>query len=118
MIAYISAAKFQKQFTFESDIDYIDFCSCACANLDIQENAAELGYHILGLECPRTLPTSLASQDDFARAMERISIVVQCARTKDYGIEVINLVCFTPSLCQWITITKYAIPCVKPTHHS
>ena len=95
MTAYISATKVQKQFTFESDIDYIDFRSRACANLDIQENTAELGYCISGLEGPRTLPTALASKDDFARAMERISIVVQRARTKDYGIEVINLVRFT-----------------------
>jgi hypothetical protein len=95
MIAYMSASKVQKQFTFESNIDYIDFRSRACANLDIQEDTAELGYRISGLEGPRTLPTTLASQDDFARAMECISVVIQRVRTKDYGIEVINLVRFT-----------------------
>ena len=92
MTAHMSAAKVQKQFSFELDIEYIDFRSRSCANLEMKEATAELGYRIAGHEGPRTLPTSLMSQEDFGRAMERISALIQRARTKEYGIEVVNLV--------------------------
>ena len=78
---------------FESSINYVDFRSRACAKLDIQQDSAELGHRMRGLEGPLTLSTTIASQDDFTMAMQLI--VIQRARTKDYGIEVINLVRFT-----------------------
>ena len=83
-----------KEFTFESDIDYIDFRSRACAHLNIKGavDAAKLGYRIWGQDGPRTLPTALDSPDDFENAMARISSLIQRARSKTYGIEVVNMV--------------------------
>ena len=92
MSAHMSASKVQKQFSFESDIEYIDFRSRSCANLELKEDTAELGYRIAAHEGPRTLPSSLASENDFRRAMERISALIQRARTREYGIEVVDLV--------------------------
>jgi len=93
MVAHLSNGKVQKEFSFETDIDYIDFRSRACANLNIKEDTTELGYRVWGQDGPRTLPTSLASADNFKNAMQRISVLIQQARTKEYGIEVVNLVC-------------------------
>lgn len=92
MTAHLATPKVEKQFTFESDIDYVDFRSRACANLDIDEPGAELGYRISGLEGGRILPKALDSAEHFVNAMSRICGMIQRARTKEYGIEVINMV--------------------------
>ena len=82
----------QKQFSFESDIPYEDIRSRACANLDLDPANAELGYKITGLDRRKVLPASLSSRDDFLGAMDRICGLISRARTKEYGIEIINLV--------------------------
>jgi hypothetical protein len=92
MIAHLATLKVEKQFTFKSDIDYADFRSRSCANLDVKESEAELGYRVSGHERGRTLPKPLNSANEFASAMSRIRGMIQRARTKEYGIEVVNMV--------------------------
>jgi hypothetical protein len=92
MTATINTPTVQKQFSIDSDIPYIDLHSRACANLELDPLVAELGYRISGAEGPRTLPSSFNGEDDHLRAMERISKLISRSRSKDYGIEIINLV--------------------------
>lgn len=82
----------QKQFTIESDILYVDLRSRACANLEVDPSVADLGYRISGAEGPKKLPSSFNSEGDHLKAMEHISKLVSCSRSKEYGIEIINLV--------------------------
>ncbi|PPR00339.1 hypothetical protein CVT24_004360 [Panaeolus cyanescens] len=91
MTAHLVCQKLSKQFTFESNIDYNDFRSRACANLDVSPDTAQLGYRIRGSEGPKTIPASLNSATDFSQAMERICGFISRARSKEYGIEVVNI---------------------------
>jgi hypothetical protein len=92
MVAVTNTATVQKQFSIESDIPYIDLRSRSCANLDLDSVTAELGYKITGADGPKTLPSAFASENDFLLAMTRICGLISRARTKEYGIEIINLV--------------------------
>jgi hypothetical protein len=92
MVASMSTSTIQKMFTIESDIPYLDFRSRVCASLDLEPATAELGYKISGLDGLKVLPSALSSGDDFTHAMTRICDLISRARTKEYGIEVINLV--------------------------
>jgi hypothetical protein len=93
MVAIMNTPTVQKQFTFESDIPYIDLCSHACANLELDPLVAKLGFCVSGVEGPRTKPSSFDNEADHLKAMVHISKVVLCSRSKEYGIEIIALVC-------------------------
>ena len=82
----------QKQFSIESDIPYIDLQSCSCANLDLDSATAELGYKITGFDGPKSLPSAFSSETDFALVIECICLLILHVPTKEYGIEIINLV--------------------------
>ena len=88
----MSTVTVQKQFSFESDIPYNDLRSRSCANLDLDPSTAELAYKISGLDGPKTLPSALSSDDDFLHAMSCICGLISRARTKEYGIEIVNIV--------------------------
>jgi hypothetical protein len=92
MAATMNTPTVQKQFTIESDILYVDLHSRACANLDLDPSNAELGYRVSGAEGPKTLPSSFDSEDDHLKAMDRICKLISRSRTKEYGIEIVNLV--------------------------
>lgn len=92
MVAIMNTDIVQKQFSFESDIPYIDLRSRACANLDLDPADAELGYKITGLSGLKASPSALACEEDFANAMARIGGMISRARTKEYGIKIVNLV--------------------------
>lgn len=86
----------QNQFSFESDIPYNDLRSCACANLDSDLSTAKLGYRISGLDGPKMLPSAFSSDNDFLQAMTHICSLISCVWTKEYGIEIVNIVCYNP----------------------
>jgi hypothetical protein len=92
MVATMNTPTVQKQFTIESNIPYVDLRSRACANLDLDPSNAELGYRVSGAEGPKTLPSSFDSEDDHSKAMDRICKFISRSRTKEYGIEIVNLV--------------------------
>ena len=97
IVALMATKNMRKEFLMETDIDWVDFQSWACANLDIPVVGSELGYWISGLEGPRTLPSVLSTVENFGIAMNRIIDLISRAKSKAYGIEVVNLVCCMPS---------------------
>lgn len=92
MVAVTNTTTVQKQFLIESDIPYIDLRSRSCANLDLDSVTAELGYKITGADSPKTQPSPFASKNDFLLAMTHICGLISHAHTKEYSIEIINLV--------------------------
>jgi hypothetical protein len=79
MVAIMSTATVQKQFSFESDIPYNDLLSCSCANLDLDPSTAKLEYRISGLDGPKTLSSALSGDDDFQIAMTRVCALISHA---------------------------------------
>lgn len=116
MVAKMNTPTVQKQFTIESDILYIDLRSRACANLDLDPSNAELGYRISGAEGPKALPSSFDNEDDHVKAMDRICKIISRSRTKEYGIEIVNLVrpCYQPSYAFYIDSTSRNRPLNLP----
>ena len=102
----------QKQFTIESDIPYFDLRSRACANLDLDPSNAELGYRVSGSDRPKALPSSFDSEADHSMAMDRICKLISRSRTKEFGIEVVNLVrhCCQSSYALYIDSASRNLP--------
>lgn len=83
----------RSEFSFETDIDWIDFQSRACTQLDIAVAGLQFGYRVIGLEGPKTPCGKLSTAEHFRRAIGHIVEVVLRARPKTFGIEVVDLVC-------------------------
>lgn len=119
MVATICTPTVQKMFTIESDIPYLDLRSRACANLDLDPATANLGYKISGHDGPRVRPSELSKEEDFIGAMSRICGLLSRARLKEYGIEIIDLVCGLHSSCLCFNAHKTILqnaskPCTAP----
>jgi hypothetical protein len=112
MVATMNTLTVQKQFSIESDIPYADLHSHACANLELEPAAAELGYWVSGVEGPKFLPSALSSEDDFLHAMTRICTLTLQVWTKEYGIEISNLVSdiLSSSLSPFLYVVDVFIP--------
>jgi hypothetical protein len=53
---------------------------------------AKLGYKIAGIDGPKAKPSEFSSKDDCLRAMNSICKLISRARSKEYGIEIVNMV--------------------------
>lgn len=103
--AAMSSKNIRCEFSFETDISWIDFKSRACAQLDIAVAGAQLGYRVIGLEGPRTPCGELATSEHFDRALCCIIERLSRARSKVYGIKVVDLVSLLLS-CLWFSVIE------------